>query len=78
MPDTPPTPAPAQTGKSIVAYQHPELSGVLLCREHGKSWSGLIPLTSGDLPDGGFCTWGLPDMTVCGRALPASSRKSRR
>ncbi|MFJ6668970.1 hypothetical protein [Streptomyces sp. NPDC091383] len=55
----------------IVAYQHPDLSGVLLCREHGDGWAGLIPLTSGDIPHGGFCSWGSADMHVCGRALSA-------
>ncbi|MEU5137394.1 hypothetical protein [Streptomyces californicus] len=72
---TAPNPAPGRAQAHIVAYRHPELAGVLLCREHGESWDGLIPLTAGDLPHGGLCTWGTPDMHVCGRALPA--RKPR-
>jgi hypothetical protein len=41
---------------------------VLLCCEHGEGWSGLTPLTSEDLPDGGTCTWGMPfEDEVCGR-----------
>lgn len=55
----------------IVAYQLPDLPGALMCPEHGDVWPGLIPLTSGDIPYGGFCTWGTSDMHVCGRALPA-------
>ncbi|MFD3848009.1 hypothetical protein ACFWVB_19210 [Streptomyces microflavus] len=63
---------PGRTQAHVVAYQHSELAGVLLCREHGESWAGLIPLTADDLPHGGFCGWGPPgDMHVCGRALPA-------
>ncbi|WLQ69414.1 hypothetical protein [Streptomyces glycanivorans] len=54
-----------------LAYQHPELAGVLLRREHGESWGGLIPFTASDLPHGGFCGWGTFDMHVCGRVLPA-------
>ncbi|MFJ4576784.1 hypothetical protein ACIP4W_36370 [Streptomyces sp. NPDC088846] len=56
----------------VVAYQHPELDGVLFCREHGENWAGLIPLTTADLTGVGFCSWGTDDdATVCGRALPA-------
>ncbi|MER5974403.1 hypothetical protein ABT112_32640 [Streptomyces sp. NPDC002055] len=63
----------------IVAYQHPDLSDVLLCREHGEGWAGLIPLTSHDLPFVGFCSWGTEDDTaVCGRALLMKKRKSSR
>ncbi|MFD3970294.1 hypothetical protein [Streptomyces cyaneofuscatus] len=54
----------------VVAYQHPDLPGLLLCLEHGDTWPGLIPLASGDIPYGGFCTWGTSDMHVCSRALP--------
>ncbi|MFD4116892.1 hypothetical protein ACFWSJ_26010 [Streptomyces niveus] len=62
---------------NIVAYQHPDLSGVLLCREHGEQWAGMVPLTSNDLPDGGFCSWGTDDdMTVCGRAFRMKKRTS--
>ncbi|WP_405393485.1 hypothetical protein OG596_38455 (plasmid) [Streptomyces sp. NBC_01102] len=61
----------------IVAYQHPDLPGVLLCRKHGEEWTGLLPLTSRDLPDGGFCNWGTPDGHVCGRAFPMKKRTSR-
>ncbi|MGW0792623.1 hypothetical protein ACWD04_31500 [Streptomyces sp. NPDC002911] len=38
---------------NIVAYQHPELAGVLLCRDHGEGRAGLIPLTADDLPSVG-------------------------
>ncbi|MFJ5733941.1 hypothetical protein [Streptomyces microflavus] len=54
-----------------VVYQLPDQPGVLLCPEHGDAWPGLIPLTSGDIPYGGFCPWGTSDMHVCSRALPA-------
>ncbi|MEU5136856.1 hypothetical protein [Streptomyces californicus] len=60
-----------RTRPDVVAYQLPDLPGVLLCPEHGDALPGRIPLTSGDLPYGGFCTWGTSDMHVCGRALPA-------
>lgn len=63
--------SPGRSQAHVVAYQHPELDGVLLCREHGESWAGLTPLTAGDLPYGGFCSWGTSDMHVCGRAIPA-------
>ncbi|MGW2841877.1 hypothetical protein ACWCWD_29330 [Streptomyces sp. NPDC001493] len=63
--------SPARAQARAVAYQHPDLDGVLLCREHGEGWAGLIPLTAADLPYGGFCGWGTPDGHVCGRALPA-------
>ncbi|WP_037872337.1 hypothetical protein [Streptomyces sp. SPB074] len=59
----------------VVAYLHPQLSGVLLCREHGARWEGLIPLTARDLAGVGFCSWATDDdATVCGRALPGASR----
>lgn len=64
---------PGQSPARVVAYQHPDLDGVLLCREHGESRTGLIPLTPTDLPYGGFCTWGTTDTHVCGRALPAKN-----
>jgi hypothetical protein len=46
-----------QTEPAIVAYLNTDRPGVLLCRTHGEGWVGLTPLTSEDLPDGGFCTW---------------------
>ncbi|MFF4246249.1 hypothetical protein ACFYY2_17525 [Streptomyces sp. NPDC001822] len=59
---------PAGTGADrIVAYRNTDRPSVLLCRQHGDGWMGLTPLTSEDLPDGGFCTWGVPDEQVCGR-----------
>ncbi|WP_030593874.1 hypothetical protein [Streptomyces anulatus] len=67
MPEPDHNPGPPQA--HVVAYQHPELAGVLLCHEHGESWAGLVPLTAGDLPHGGFCGWGTSDSHVCGRAL---------
>ncbi|MEU5836429.1 hypothetical protein ABZ820_22545 [Streptomyces diacarni] len=58
-----------------VAYQHPDLSDVLLCPEHGEGWAGLIPLTRHDVPFAAFCSWGTEDdTTVCGRALPMKKR----
>ena len=58
----------AQSADGVVAYRNPDRSDVLLCREHGDGWWGLIPLTSDDLPDGGTCTWGMPfEDEVCGR-----------
>ncbi|MFI9600373.1 hypothetical protein ACIHCX_10910 [Streptomyces sp. NPDC052043] len=53
----------------VVAYRNPDRSGVLLCREHGYAWAGLVPLKSDDLPDGGLCTYGDPAdaSTQCGR-----------
>lgn len=63
----------AQTGVQspdrIVAYRNPDRPDVLLCREHGDGWWGLIPVTSEDLPDGGGCTYGDPadPGDVCGR-----------
>lgn len=51
----------------IVAYRNTDRPGVLLCREHGAGWLGLTPLTSEDLEDGGFCTWGREYGHECGR-----------
>ncbi|MGW4850183.1 hypothetical protein ACWEPZ_02980 [Streptomyces sp. NPDC004288] len=51
----------------VVAYRIPDRPGVLLCREHGEGWSGLTPVTSEDLPDGGLCTWWLTTESHCGR-----------
>ncbi|WP_097933345.1 MULTISPECIES: ParB N-terminal domain-containing protein [unclassified Streptomyces] len=51
----------------VVAYRNTDRPGVLLCREHGEGWLGLTPLTSEDLPDGGFCTWGREYGHGCGR-----------
>lgn len=53
----------------VVAYRNPDRPSVLLCRQHGRGWAGLTPLTSDDLPDGGTCTYGDPadPNDVCGR-----------
>lgn len=53
----------------VVAYRNPFRPGVLLCREHGDGWVGLVPLASDDLPDGGVCTYGDPadPSDMCGR-----------
>ncbi|MEU2143593.1 hypothetical protein ABZ741_04680 [Streptomyces globisporus] len=51
----------------VVAYRNTDRPGVLLCREHGAGWLGLTPLTSEDLEDGGFCTWGREYGHECGR-----------
>ncbi|MEU1800807.1 hypothetical protein [Streptomyces sp. NPDC019937] len=55
--------------EGVVAYRNPDRPGVLLCREHGYAWAGLVPLKSDDLPDGGLCTYGDPAApnTQCGR-----------
>lgn len=74
-----PDPAsPDQDG--IAAYLHPELADVLLCREHGDQWPGLIPLAWHELPSVvGFCSWGTDDeATVCGRALLKGKAPTRR
>ncbi|THA79787.1 hypothetical protein [Streptomyces sp. A0592] len=63
-------PAPTPPHAGIAAYRHPDLDDVLLCVEHGRRWEGLIPLTSSEVPFGGFCSWGTDDdYMVCGRAL---------
>ncbi|MCM2394419.1 hypothetical protein [Streptomyces albipurpureus] len=68
--------APPQA--NIAAYAHPDLAGVLLCREHGEGWSGLIPLASHDLPYAGFCSWGTDDdVTVCGRFIGRKRRNRK-
>ena len=58
-----------RTDAGVVAYRNPDRPGVLLCREHGYAWAGLVPLASEDLPDGGTCTHGDPadPSDVCGR-----------
>ncbi|MFC8704138.1 hypothetical protein ACFUIV_18380 [Streptomyces anulatus] len=57
----------AEGDPEVVAYRNTDRPGVLLCREHGKGWLGLTPLTSEDLEDGGFCTWGQEYGYECGR-----------
>jgi hypothetical protein len=52
--------------EDIVAYRNPVFTGILLCREHGRGWRGLIPLTAEELPEGGICNWG-PRGQECGR-----------
>lgn len=51
----------------IVAYRDPNNPTVLLCREHGERWSGVVPVTSEDLPDGGICTFGRLGSLECAR-----------
>lgn len=73
---------PETVPETTVAYRNPDRPGVLLCREHGDGWWGLIPLTSDDLPDGGICTYGDPadPGDVCGVDVliaPASSREDQ-
>ena len=53
--------------EGVVAYRNPDRPGVLLCREHGEAWAGLVPLTSDELPDGGVCTYGRGSDDECGR-----------
>ncbi|WP_406144961.1 hypothetical protein [Streptomyces anulatus] len=57
----------AEGEPDVVAYRNTDRPGVLLCREHGEGWLGLTPLTSEDLEDGGFCTWGREYGHECGR-----------
>ncbi|MBQ1118500.1 hypothetical protein [Streptomyces sp. C3-3] len=57
----------AEDEPDVVAYRNTDRPGVLLCREHGEGWLGLTPLTSEDLEDGGFCTWGREYGHECGR-----------
>ncbi|RPK76397.1 hypothetical protein EES45_23175 [Streptomyces sp. ADI97-07] len=58
-----------QINEGVVAFRNPDRPGVLLCREHGAGWGGMVPLRSEDLPDGGVCTHGDPaePSKVCGR-----------
>lgn len=65
------TQAPAPQPDPVVAYRNPDRPDVLLCREHGDGWQGLVALTSDDLPDGGVCTYGRPSATECGRDVLA-------
>ncbi|WP_413102277.1 hypothetical protein [Streptomyces sp. Inha503] len=55
-----------QYHEGVVAYRNTDRPGVLLCRQHGDGWAGLVPLRSDDLPDGGTCTYGAPH-EECGR-----------
>lgn len=57
----------------VVAYRNPHRPGVLLCREHGDGWAGLVALHVHDLPDGGTCTHGDPadPGDACGRDVLA-------
>jgi hypothetical protein len=61
---------PEHDSARIVAYSNPHRPDVLLCRKHGDGWAttfGLTPVTSDDLPDGGWCSWGMPFQDeVCG------------
>lgn len=51
----------------IVAYRDPNNPRVLLCRQHGERWQGVVPVASDDLPDGGICTFGRLSSYECGR-----------
>lgn len=51
----------------VVAYRDPHSPSVLLCRKHGESWQGVVPVTAEDLPDGGVCTFGRLSSLECGR-----------
>ncbi|MFF7365459.1 hypothetical protein [Streptomyces sp. NPDC008125] len=63
----------------VVAYRHPELDGVLLCREHGEQVAGRIPLTAADVTGVWFCSWATDDdATVCGRAIPQKKPRKPR
>ncbi|MGX1483404.1 hypothetical protein RKD45_002480 [Streptomyces griseus] len=66
-----PTPAETETAP-IVAYRDPNNPRVLLCREHGEQWNGVVPVTSEDLPDGGICTFGRLSSYACGRDVLAA------
>ncbi|MFG2670826.1 hypothetical protein [Streptomyces sp. NPDC048445] len=68
--DQPDTETEAAT---VVAYRDPRNSRVLLCREHGEQWQGVVPVTSEDLPDGGICTFGRLSSLTCGRDVLATS-----
>jgi hypothetical protein len=61
-------PAEADT---VVAYRDPNSPRVLLCREHGPHYAGMVPVTSEDLPDGGICTYGRLSTLECGRDVLA-------
>ncbi|MEV1097466.1 hypothetical protein AB0I87_18590 [Streptomyces sp. NPDC049952] len=73
-----PTPAVAETAP-IVAYRDPNNPRVLLCREHGEQWQGVVPVTSEDLPDGGICTFGRLSSLTCGRdvLIPAPAEETK-
>lgn len=68
-------PAANTPDTGVVAYRSPDRPDALLCREHGEGWLGLIPLTSEDLPDGGFCTWGGEYGHDCGRDVLITSAR---
>ncbi|MFD9757982.1 hypothetical protein [[Kitasatospora] papulosa] len=73
-------PAPAETETApIVAYRDPNNPRVLLCREHGEQWQGVVPVTSEDLPDGGICTFGRLSSLTCGRdvLIPAPAEEPK-
>lgn len=57
----------------VVAYRDPSNSRVLLCREHGERWQGVVPVTPEDLPDGGICTFGRLSSWACGRDVLATT-----
>lgn len=74
-----PTQAPGEVEAAeadrIVAYRDPSRRDVLLCREHGAPIGWVNPVTSEDLPDGGFCTYGRMTGLECGRDVLAEEHK---
>lgn len=50
----------------IVAYRDPHNPRVLLCREHGPRYVGMVPVSCVDLPDGGLCNFGRLSSLECG------------
>lgn len=48
---------PIPAADQVVAYRNADRPSVLLCLKHGHGRSGMNPMTSQDLPDGGICTW---------------------
>lgn len=77
-------PQPTTDDTDIVAYRDPRHSRVLLCRDHGARWHGVVPVTAQDLPDGGICTFGQLGSYACGRdvliapAVPATPEEPKR
>lgn len=61
----------------VVAYRDPRNPRVLLCRDHGRKWHGVVPLTADDLPDGGICVFGRLSSFECGRDVLADEAARR-
>lgn len=75
-PDGPPAAGQPDTQQQaepapVVAYRDPRNPRVLLCRDHGRKWHGVVPLTADDLPDGGICVFGRLSSFECGRDVLA-------